>query len=147
MTDFPAIASRTFPARVIRVQTTSRVEALLDLDFGVHVRHSFAIVDAAKLSPSDAELRDRARHCLVVLLGQKRVLLRPDPRYRERWHQMSEIPARVYLCERVRGNAIGYIEAGPEFARPVLEVGPYLTWLADQNFDIELVKETLNGAR
>lgn len=146
MSTIPAIASRTFHARTARVPSVYRVEAFVDLDFGVQLRQTFAL-DALdfpiKLEP---ELFERAKHCLVVLIGGKRLIVRPDPGMREEWRLLAEIPARVYLCEKVYGKPIGYIEHMPEIGIPVLELSPFLSWLWTERFDVDLVREVMNGS-
>lgn len=145
MTTLPSLVSRSFHARTLRVQSVARIEATIDLDFGVMIRRTI-VLDGLTL-PRDMpdDLRQRAKHCLVVLIGGKRLVIRPDARSRDRWNSMPEIPSRVYLAERVCGKPIGFIETLPDANGSVLELAPYLTWLATQHFDVDLVKETMNG--
>lgn len=145
MTTLPALASRAFHAKTLRVWTINRVEAIVDLDFGVTIRKSFTIDGLALGDALSEDVRARAVHCLVVLIGGKRLIVQPDPRSRDRWGSMREIAARVYLAEKVNGSPIGYTENLPEASGPVLELAPYVSWLAQQQFDIDLVRETMNG--
>lgn len=162
MNALTAVASRTFPAKTLRVHAPVCLEiegtgalelelaldALVDLDFGVQVRRTFRISDVPLASASeetDASVLDRAKHCLVVLVGGKNLVIRPDPSLRERWHLMPSIPARVYLRDRVLGKPVGYIESMAEAGGPALEVGPFMAWLAGEGFEVDLVREALNG--
>lgn len=143
MTQPQTATTRLFAARTQRVQSVRRIEALVDLDFAVQIRRTF-LLDALQLPPLDEAMIARAKHCLVVLIGGKQLLVRPDPNTRWNWHLMPEILARVFLNERVFGRPVGYIELMPEAQGPVLEVAPYMNWLASQRFDVDLVRETLN---
>lgn len=145
MIALPAVSSRCFFARSLRVSNTYRVEAMVDLDFGVQVRRTFVFDDSTQWDGFGDEDRDRARHCAIVLMGGKKLIVQPDPRVRDRWHSMSHIPARVYLADRVYGRPIGFVEVLPEMGGPVLEVAPYLAWLSGQKFSVDLVLETVRG--
>lgn len=146
MTALPALDSRCFFARAARIRSLNRIDAALDLDFGISIERTFVIEDLPVEGMSE-ELALRAKHCLIVLAGGKRLIVRPDPRLRDRWEFLRSIPARVYLLERVAGRPVGYVETLTEASGPALELAPYLTWLSLQDFDVDLVKETLNGGR
>lgn len=144
MTALPALASRTFAARVQRVRSWRRLEVVFDLDFGVSVAKTLILAGLEDLDLDEA-VRARARHCLVILCGGKRVLVRPDPRTRTRWGELQEIPVRVYLLDPVRGRPVGYIEALPDAEGvPALEIGPYMRGLVPCGFDNTLVISLLS---
>lgn len=141
------LASRTFKARTVRVQTATRLEVELDLDFGVTLNRAF-LLDGFSMKDALEDERARAKHCLVILVGGKHLIIRPDPRCRPRWGRAGDLRACVYLRERVHGDPVGFIERGVEEAQgPVLEVSPYMRWLAERGFDVEDVKATMNGSR
>lgn len=140
------INSRTFRARTVRVHSPNRIEVDLDLDFGSRLKRTF-LIEGLVLNDVPEALRQDAKHCLVVLVGGKNLVVRPNPRERDRWHRISDLHARVYLRDvDVHGEPVGYVPGGvPESSGPVLEVGPYMSWLQSQGFDVERVKETMNG--
>jgi len=141
------LASRTFRGRTVRVQTANRVEVDLDLDFGLRLKRTFLLEDFS-LQDVPEEKRSDAKHCLVILVGGKNLVVRPDPRTRDKWHSLADLRARVYLRERVFGNPVGFVEQGvSEAGGPVLEISPYMLWLAERGFDVEDVKATMNGSR
>lgn len=145
MNEALATSARSFMARSQFVHSVRRFDATVDLEFGVQIRRSF-VVDGVE-APVGEFMRERAKHCMVVLTGGKRLILRPDPRVRDQWQYLRDIPARVFLAERVVGKPIGYIDSMAEAGGPVLELTPYLKWLASEGFDIDLVREALTGAR
>lgn len=141
------INSRTFRARTIRVQTANRIEVDLDLDFGLRSKRNF-LVDGLTLVDIPEDLRPDAKHCLVILVGGKNLVVRPDSRVRDKWHGIADLRAQVYLRGAVFGDPVGYISGGvPESSGPVLEVGPYMRWLQTHDFNVEFVKEMINGNR
>lgn len=134
---------RSYSAKTLRVRTVSRIEALVDLGFDMSIRRTFVLRGVTLPPQIDTE---QAKHCLIILIGAKRLIVRPDVQSCERWGVMEEIPCRIFLAERVFGKPIGYTINLPEAAGPVLELGPYISWLATQNFDLNVVKQTVNGA-
>jgi len=141
------LASRAFRARTVRVQTANRIEVNLDLDFGLRLTKTF-LLEGFSLQDVPEEKRSDAKHCLVILVGGKNLGVRPDPSAREKWHSLADLRARVYLRERVFESPVGFVESGVEEANgPVLEISPYMRWLAERGFDIEDVKTTMNGKR
>lgn len=141
-----ALASRGFRARTVCVQSANRIETELDLDFGIRLRRTF-LLDGFEVHAAVGEARNRAKHCLVVLAGGRSLVVRPDPRLRDRWHGGVDLRARVFLCERVFGRPVGYMQSVTEAQGPALELGPYMSWLASTDFDVEVVKDLLNGGR
>jgi len=128
---------KLYHGKTIRVLSFNNIEAQVDLGFGVSVQKRVYIegIDRELIK----SMSKAATHCLVVLLGGKRILLhvqKPDAE--------GQIIARVYLNERVYHDPEGFVTpAGVD--KPMLEIGIYMPWLAGQGFDIATVKRTLNG--
>lgn len=135
---------KLFRGRTLKIHSIDRVEILVELDFDFLARKVFAL--GLEFDPDELEEEDysKAQHCLVVLLGGKRVIVEPDVSCREQWGRRSEVPSRVYLTERVHGHPIGYTEGLPSHGDPVLEVAPFYNSLFP-DFDVHEVKAVLNG--
>lgn len=122
---------------VQRVNSDGTITGMLDLGFNVHTSVRMA-VEGLTLRGLSRAAHDAAMHCMLVLLGGKDfVALVP---YRE----AGTVLARVFLAERVKDTtAPGYtcFEGG----RAVLEIGAFMTYLAEHNYDVALVKRALNG--
>ena len=138
----PRVQQRFFAGRTHFVHAPNCVEIKLDLDFGVTVSRLFEL--GLDFEESD---RERVHHCLVVLMGGKRVLVEPDVRDREHWHEQSPLYARIYLAERVVGTPVGLIRKHPACEKSLLEVLPYLQWLGARGFPVQMVQDTLNVRR
>jgi len=136
--------ARIFHGKTLKVHSIDRVEVMLELDFDFFARKVFSLV--LEFDPEDLEEDDysRAQHCLVVLLGGKRVMVEPEIAVREQWGRRSDIPSRVFLTERVHGTPIGYTEGLPGHNDPVLDVAPFYNSLFPA-FDVQAVKSVLNG--
>jgi hypothetical protein len=141
-------SARLFRGRTIKIHSVNRVEVMLDLDFDTLRNKTFALpeleFDAAELSE---DALSRAQHCLVVLLGGKRVLVEPPIALRDQWGARVDLSARIYLLGRVHGRPIGYTVGLPEHPDPALEVSPFYNWIASRGFDVADVKAVLNGGR
>lgn len=148
MKSLPPIDSRSYKAKTLRVIPVRKVEALVDLDFGVQVQKTF-IIDGLddNLGVDGEQAWSAARHCMIVLLGGKKLVVRPDPEVRHAWHRLDAIKANVYVLGTFDDHPVGYVERLPEANGPALEVGPFITWLSSQNFDVARVKEALNGVQ
>lgn len=145
MRPLPVVDLRAFRARTLQVVSVQRIEAMLDLDFGVHIQRTFEIDGIGELNVKSQDEWAAARHCMIVLLGGKQLVVHPDASTREVWYRTSPIRARVYLLGRIRGNPIGYVADLPGVGGPALDVGPYIARLAQDGFEIDFVKETING--
>lgn len=133
-----------FSGKTLKIHSIDRVEILLELDFDFLARKIFALDVSFDLVNLEEEDYRRAQHCLVVLLGGKRVMVEPEISVREQWGRCAEIPSRVYLTERVHGHPVGYTEGLPGHHDAVLEVAPFYNSLFPA-FDVQVVKEVLNG--
>lgn len=140
------IGSRAYRAKTVRVVSLRKIEALVDLDFGVQVQKTF-VIDGLRedLGVETEQSFSAAKHCMIVLLGGRKLVIRPDPEARSAWHKLDAIRASVYVVGSFDDHPVGYVERLSEADGPALEVGPFVTWLSSQNFDIERVKEALNG--
>lgn len=123
-----------YHGRTVRVLALDRV--LVALDLGMHVAldrvFSIAGIDQDRVPPA---LRTEALHCLVVLLGGKRILVSV---------QDDDDPiAHVYLNERVRAGASGLFPVSFD-STPRLDVGLFFMSLLD-DFSVARVKAVLNG--
>lgn len=124
--------------RVNRVMSLNSVEVDLQLGFGVSIRRGIRL-EGIDVSAVPKHLLDAAKHCLVVLLGGKRVLVHTDPHRRGRF-----LMGRVYLDERVYGEPIGMeTPFGLDVSR--LDASAFYAWLGAHEYDIRIVKSVLNG--
>jgi hypothetical protein len=136
--------ARLFKGKTLKIHSIDRVEIAVELDFDLITRKVFSL--ELEFDPEGLEEDDysRAQHCLVVLLGGKRVMIEPELALREQWGRRSEVPARVFLVERTFGRPIGHTEGLPGHLDPVLEVAPFYNSLYPA-FDVQDVKAVLNG--
>lgn len=136
----PFLLERIRKGVTARVHSHARVEVSLDLGFGVHLHRVF-FVDGIRdgLVPSD-KLSDAA-HCMVVLLGGKRLLVQPE----------NERPtcsyARLYLNEKIYGNPVGFVQNVEKLERPILDVAVFFEHLSRNHFDLRLVYNAINSRR
>ncbi len=131
-------ADKLLPARTVRIHNLSRVELDVELPFGAHLHRTFTVTDMQKVPEA---LRTRATHALVVLIGGKRMLIQPE-------HTREDArSARLFLNERVHGTPIGIVQHVERLVRPILDVAMFMSWLADRDFDIRIVREVVNGNR
>lgn len=138
--------SRIFRGRTLKIHSIDRVEISVELDFDVSARKVFSLAldfDPDTLGEDDYS---RAQHCLVVLLGGKRVLVEPEISTREQWGRSDAVGARVYMTERVHQRPVGYTEGIPGHIDPVLEAAPFYNSLFPE-FDVTVVRAILNGRK
>jgi hypothetical protein len=136
--------SRIFRGKTLKIHAIDRVEILVELDFDFLARKVFALT--LDFDPDELEEDDysRAQHCLVVLLGGKRVMVEPEITTREQWGRSDAVGARVYLTERVHERPVGFTEGIPGHPDPVLEAAPFYNSLFPE-FDVTVVRSILNG--
>lgn len=132
---------RLVRGKVDRIHTPNRIEVTLDLGFGVHLARHFVLDGLAFRKESDGKIRQAAHRCLITLLGGKSVLVLPESR------SWSCKYARIYLTERIHGTPVGLIAEIPGIGRPILEVVPFMLWLAGTDFDVKRVREVVQGKR
>lgn len=132
-----------FSGRTVRVHAPTRIEVEVSLMFGVSIRRMFEIDSALPVDVDEAAF-DKAMHCLVVLVGGKRLVVQPesDP---NGWAHSTLIPSRIYLAETTHGNLIGHTRGLPGYEMPLLELSPFMGWLQTRNFNIADVRAALNG--
>lgn len=132
-----------FKGRTLRVHRINQIEATLELEFGVSVTRLFSLDNvSADVAPEDY---DRAMHCLVVLIGGKRLIIQPDEADRDNWSHRPVIAARIYLAERTHGKQVGHTSGLYSEVEPVLEVSPFLNWIRERGFRLADVKAAING--
>lgn len=136
--------SRIFRGKTLKIHAIDRVEIMVELDFDLFVRKVFEL--SLDFDPSTLEEDDysRAQHCLVVLLGGKRVMVEPEVTTRDHWGRCDAVGARVYLTERIHERPVGYTEDLPDHPDPVLEAAPFYNSLFPE-FDVTVVRSILNG--
>lgn len=135
---------RLFHGETLRVHSAVLLDVLLDLDLDVRVRRSVVIQGFEMVSYNDAQ-KDAARHCMVVLAGGKNLVVQPSLDERPEWGRTNLLRARVYLAEKIHGTPIGHTIGLPETRQPVLEIGPFMGWIAGRGFNVEDVKAAVNG--
>lgn len=127
-----------FRGHTVRVKSLDSIEVELQLGFGVSIRKAVRLegIEAADIP---GRLASDAKHCLVVLLGGKKVLVHTDEHRRGRF-----LVGRVYLDERTYGDPVGMATPfGLDVTR--LDVSTFYDWLRKRSYDIKLVKAVLNG--
>mgnify|MGYP000179800205 CR=1 FL=1 len=125
-------------ARTVRVHSIGRIEVDVDLGLGVRKNHIFSLEGFSHRDVEDPN-KAKACHCLVVLIGGKRLLvqpehLRPDARR-----------ARLFLAEKVHGSPVGLVQHAPGLTKPILDISVFLSWLSASDFEIAKVHEVVNG--
>lgn len=128
------------PAKNVHVPTSNSVVLDVDLGFGVHLNRR-ATLDGVQQKDIPYAQRKEARHCLVVLLAKKKLLVR----FADEDAAKPTI-ARIYLAERVHGTPPGLTDL-PGLDHPVLEISAFFLSLRDSGFDVERVKTVLNGPK
>jgi hypothetical protein len=120
------------------VRSVNCVEVDIDLGFGISVKKTVVLegIDRADIPKT---LVSKAKHCLVVLLGGKNILIHIDDEQKD-----GHLYGRVFLDQKVFGDPEGLIKPFG-LDEPRLEVSTFYAWLKDQGFDIVLVKNILNG--
>lgn len=136
-----------FHGRTVRVHSPSRIEAQVSLKFGVSVARLFEVESPLMGDVAvDEEVFDRAMHCLVVLIGGKRLLIQPaaDP---DHWAHTPVIRSRIYLAESTHGRLVGHTRGLPGYETPLLELSPFMGWLEGRGFNVADVRSALNGGK
>jgi hypothetical protein len=133
----PFLLDRVKRGNTVRVHGVNRVEIDLYLGFGIKLSKLFEL-DGVSASSVPVSYKSAAVHCLVVLLGGKRVLVQPE----------NEKPtcklARVFLNERIYGSPVGLVTNVDHLDHPILDVTPFFCYLAEHGFDVRRVHEVLN---
>jgi len=136
-------SSKTFKAKTVRVHSVGAIEVLIDLDFGVSISKIVTLEGLLPSDISDSE-KNKAQHCLIVLLGGKRLLIQPDPAERKFWGRKPDTRSRVFLDERIFGSPIGMTTGVAHEDGEFLDVVPFIQSLAGTGFQVEDVKAVLN---
>lgn len=136
-----------FPGIVQHVLTPNAVEIMLDLAFSVHTSRRFTLEEVPLPDRSDETTWDRARHCLVVLLGGKRVVVQMSARDCSNDSARNFIPARVYLDTRIDPQTVGYTPSVPGWHRPMLDVNTFFASIAVGGYRVATVRAALNHTR
>jgi len=148
MTRSLSVRQDLFSGTVRRIAGINRIEATIDLPFDIAITRPIVLEDVrVKDFPSDDLLRDRAQHCLIVLLGGKNIVVVPSSYEVDRWRSKPTTLARVYLNERIFGEPVGFTPKMPGYDKPLLEVSSFYTWLRAQDFRVSEVKNVINGVR
>ena len=141
----PEAVQSHFQAKTHRVVSPDRIEAQIELPFGV-ILNKLVQIHGFGFQPgqfSDTEF-DRARHCLVVLVGGRRLIVSPCDPVGD-WFRRSPLVARVFLDQKVKNQPIGYTSNLAFSTESVVEAGPYMEWLRTKQFPIDHVNRTLYG--
>lgn len=134
-----------FRGVVRRIVSVNRIDITIDLPFGIAVTRTVTLEDVRSSDfPNDVELRDRAQHCLIVLLGGKNVAVVPAPNEVGNWRAKGTTVARVYRNEKVYGEPVGYTSSLPGFPQPLLEVSSFYTWLRERGFPMQEMLAAIN---
>jgi len=127
-------------ARSVHIPTSNSVVLNVNLGFGVNLNRK-ATLDGVSQKDVPYHYRKEARHCLVVLLAKKRLLVRFAT-------EDDEHPciARVYLNERVHGDPPGLVTMD-DSEYPLLEVSTFFLSLREDGFEVQRVLDVLNGPK
>jgi hypothetical protein len=136
-------SAKTFKAKTTRVHSVGAIEVLIDLDFGVSISK---VITLDGLLPSDIPEteKNKAQHCLIVLLGGKKLLLQPDPTESNFWGRKPDVRSRVFLDERIFGTPVGMTTGVSNEDGDFLDVVAFLKSLASDGYQVEDVKNILN---
>lgn len=135
-------ASRLFHGKVAKVHRPDVIEIQLDLGFGAQLTKRFQLVQLPEIieDPDTTPFT----HAMVVLAGGKRVIAQPEGP-QEHWAHLPEVPARVFLAEKIYGEPVGLTRDLPTHRDPVLELSPFLAWLAESDGEyVRTVRGFLN---
>lgn len=118
------------------------IDAVIDLGFKISVERTLKLsgVDFPFLvdRSQDSKESQNAKHCLIVLLGGKSILLEIDD------EDSKRLTCKIYL-------PVPNIPEGPHVSKltegPHLYVNTYMTDLATRQFPVEEVKNLLNRRR
>jgi len=133
-----SLPPKLMTGRTCWVHSLGCVEFELELGFGVSARRS-VLIEGIEPRTIPEKMRSEAKHCLVTLLGGKRVLVLADVRKPD-----MTVLGRVFLNEKVHGNPEGMAQP-PSLEEYLLEVGTFFNWLGSTKYDIQVVKAVLNG--
>lgn len=129
---------RLLSGRTVWVHSANCVEIALDLGFGITAQKA-VIIEGVQNRDIPTDLKSEAKHCLVTLLGGKRVLVLCETHRKD-----AQLLGRVYLNEKVYGDPVGLAAPYP-LNVPLLEIGTFFNWLSTTKYDIQRVKAVLNG--
>ena len=137
-----------FAAKAHQVFSPDRLELHIDLPFGLTIIkivqvHGFVYVPPETDKEED-ETYQRARHCLVTLVGSQRVVVQPTED-RANLYRRAVITARVYLDRKIFGKPVGYTPKLSAVEGPVLEVGPYMGSLRQHDFPVSRVRRLIRS--
>lgn len=121
----------------VRVHSVNRVEINLNLGFGSSLSRIFTI-DGVVSADVVNDKKSDAVHCLVVLLGGKKVIVQPEN------EKATCTYGRIFLNEKIHGSPIGLVTNVERLDRPILDVTPFFHFLAQNDFDVKLVHEVVN---
>ena len=130
--------ARLFPAKTARIHTPDCIEAKIDLGFGITVDRRI-LVDGIYGKGSKLLGYDEAKHCMIVLIGGKKLLIETlDPPVH------GPVRARVFLDEQINERAVG-MSKPHGLDSPRLELSAFWAWLASRDFSVDDVRAVLNG--
>ncbi len=132
------LSTRLYNGRTFRVRSINCIEVELDLGFGITVKKS-VLLEGIERGDIPKRLVSRAKHCLVVLLGGKPVLVHTDDKRKD-----GHLYGRIFLDQKVFGEPEGMVKPFG-LDEEMLEVSTFYAWLKSKDFDIKLVKGILNG--
>jgi len=136
------VTIHAYAGKVQRVSSRwDTVTVNLDLGFDISFRADLRIegVDMSKVPHVWSE---QAKHCMVILLGGKRVYA-----FLSETDQPKGRPAlaRVYLADRAIEPPPEILSTPPGFGSPMVEAGLFSDWIADKGCDPQDVRDMLNG--
>ena len=135
-----------YKAKVARVIGPNVVEVEIALGFNLTHRASVWLKDVSDVK--DTELKSKANHCLVVLLGGKNVFLGVESPNEQRTvayifralDDKNEHAFDGFICD------ISGIPGG-SYPSKALDVNKYINYLAENGYDVQDAKERIIRGR
>lgn len=134
-----------YKAKVARVVGPNVIE--VDISLGFNLTHNACVWLNTVPDIRDSELRDKANHCLVILIGGKKVFL--DIEYPNNLKSTAQVyralnEKNVQAFGKYVTNLGGL--PGGTYPEHVLDVNRYMLHLEEVTYDVQEVKDRLiNG--
>jgi hypothetical protein len=124
-----------YPAMASYVKSANCIEAEIHLGFDISIRKSLLIKGLPLNAFPSAEARDKAKHCLIVLIGSKKV-----------WAKIGEFSQGFYTSDvyvgGIKFSPVGYTTVDDQLT---MDVGLFMHWLIKDGLDHRKVLGCING--
>jgi hypothetical protein len=124
-----------YSAHASFVKSPNCLDADIALGFDISIRKSLVIRDLPLSLFRTPEIRDKAKHCLIVLVGSKKV-----------WARVGEYSQGLHMSDILIGgmkfSPVGYETVDNQL---VVDVGKFMRWLLQTGLDHRKVIGSING--